>query len=130
VQQGGGICRYCARKIWDAFYVVTDDTAALVKFGITTGNGRSRLNEHRRDGFDTVHRFLAALPGDTAPALERDVKAALRLAGEVPVRGLEYYRDHVTALVLDVVDHYPIPATPDTTKATSEVGVAACMSVR
>jgi hypothetical protein len=109
VQQGQGVCRYCAGKAWDAFYVVADESAALLKFGITTGNGRSRLNDHRRDGFGTVYRFLPGLPGDTAPCLEREVQATLRLAGEVPVRGREYYRDHVTALVLDVVDHYPIP---------------------
>lgn len=108
VQRGQGICRRCAGKTWDAFYVVVNADAELLKFGITSGNGRPRLSHHRRDGFDTVHRFLAGLPGDTAPRLEDDVLATLRLAGEEPVRGREYYQDHVTALVLDVVDHYPI----------------------
>ncbi|MFF8610813.1 hypothetical protein ACF06X_33445 [Streptomyces sp. NPDC015346] len=108
VQQGQGLCRRCAGKTWDAFYVVADSDAELVKFGITSGSGRRRLAHHRRDGFDTVHRFLSGLPGDTAPSLERDVLATLRLAGEEPIRGYEYFPDRLTALVLDVVDNYPI----------------------
>lgn len=107
VQQGNGVCRHCAGKTWDAFYVVADDDAALLKFGITTGSGKRRLTEHRRAGFATVHRFLSALEDNVALSLERDVRAALRLAGEEPVRGREYYSAGVTALVLDVVDHYP-----------------------
>ena len=107
VQQGQGICRRCSGKTWDAFYVVANEDAELLKFGITSGSGRPRLRHHRRDGFDTVHRFLSGLPGDTAPQLERDVLAALRCAGEEAVRGREYYPDRVTALVLDIVDHYP-----------------------
>lgn len=101
------MCATCAGKTWDAFYVVTDDSAELLKFGITAGSGRRRLTEHRRAGFDTVHRFHAGLPDETALNLERDVRATLRLAGEEPVRGREYYPDRVTALVLDVVDNYP-----------------------
>lgn len=108
VQQGHGVCRHCSGKSWDAFYIVTNDDAGMLKYGITTGTGRSRLNDHRRQGFVTVHRFLSGLPGDTAPRLERHVGATLRLAGEEPVRGREYYPDHVTALVLKTVDTYPI----------------------
>lgn len=107
VQQGHGVCRYCAGKTWDAFYVVADDDAALLKFGITTGSGKRRLTEHRRAGFTTVHRFLPDLANNVALSLERDVRAALRLAGMEPVRGREYYTASVTALVLDIVDHYP-----------------------
>lgn len=113
VQQGQGVCRRCAGKTWDAFYVVVDPDAKLLKFGITSGSGRRRLGHHRRDGFVTVHRFLSGLPGDTAPRLERDVRATLILAGEEAVRGREYYSDRVTALVLDIVDHYPnVPRPP------------------
>ncbi|MCX4911909.1 hypothetical protein [Streptomyces sp. NBC_00878] len=109
VQQGNGLCRHCTGKTWDAFYVVVNNDAELLKFGITHGSGRIRLNDHRRDGFVTVRRFLPALPGDIAQNLERDVRSTLCLAGEVPVRGREYYPDRVTALVLDIVEHYPIP---------------------
>ncbi|MEU2730105.1 hypothetical protein ABZ650_20550 [Streptomyces griseoviridis] len=107
VQQGHGVCRYCAGKTWDAFYVVADEEAALLKFGITTGTGKRRLAEHRRAGFTTVHRFLAELADGVALNLERDVRATLLLAGEGSARGREYFPDLVTALVLDIVDNYP-----------------------
>lgn len=124
VQQGNGLCRDCSGKNWDVFYVVGNDDAELVKFGITSGSGRRRLYDHRRDGFVTVHRLLSGLPDAAAPSLERDVQAVLRLAGEEPVRGREYYPDRVTALVLDIVDNYP-GLRPGTTKATSLLGLMA-----
>jgi hypothetical protein len=112
VQEGGGVCATCAGKAWDAFYVVADDEALLLKFGITTGTGKRRLSEHRRDGFATVHRFLSGLPDNVALSLEREVLSALRLAGEKPVRGREYYPARVNALVLDIVDHCPSVPRP------------------
>lgn len=48
---------------------------------------------------------LPGLPIGVAPRIEQDVLAALRLAGEAPVRGREYYTARVTALILDVVDN-------------------------
>lgn len=107
---GHGVCRFCANKEWDTFYVVGNETASLIKCGITNGAGRQRLTRHRRDGYSTVVRFLRDLPAGVAFAMETDVLAALRLAGEKPARGREYFPDHVTALVLDVVDHYPMPS--------------------
>ncbi|MDF2254718.1 hypothetical protein [Streptantibioticus ferralitis] len=50
----------------------------------------------RLQGLDT----LTGLPAAVALELERSVKATLRLAGELPVRGREYYSDRVTALVI------------------------------
>lgn len=107
VQQGHGVCRFCANKEWDTFYVVADNAAGLIKFGITNGTGRARLARHRRDGFTTVLRLLQGLSADTSVRLESDVLATLRLAREEPARGREYFPVHVVALVLDVVDHYP-----------------------
>jgi hypothetical protein len=107
VQQGHGVCRFCANKEWDTFYVVANGDDQLVKFGITNGAGRARLARHRRDGFTTVIRLLRGLPSDTSVQMEADVLATLRLAREEPARGREYFPDHVTALVLDIVDHYP-----------------------
>lgn len=109
VQQGNGICRRCRGRVWDVFYVVADDEENRIKFGITSGNAGPRLRTHARDGFRRIVRLLTALPGDTAPQLERAVIATLRLAGEKPVRGVEYYDAATTATVLDVVDGYPIP---------------------
>lgn len=107
VQQGHGVCRFCANKEWDTFYLVADEEAGLVKFGITNGTGRARLARHRLDGFSTVVRLLTNLPPYIPIRLEADVLAALRLAREQPARGREYFPEHVTALVLDIVDHYP-----------------------
>lgn len=104
VLQGGGICRVCAGKAWDVFYVVADDINDVVKFGITSGNPRPRLSRHARDGFDCVIRLVEGLPGDVAPRLERVILAALRDAREEPVRGIEYFPSRTLALILDIVD--------------------------
>lgn len=107
VQRGMGICRRCQGKTWDVFYVVVDEVDGHLKFGITSGDPRPRLRIHERDGFDTVLRLATNLPGDTAPELERQILAALRDAGEQPVRGREYFPLRVQALVLDLVDNHP-----------------------
>ena len=54
VQRGQGICRECAGMAWDVFYVVTHGSKPHVKFGITSGDPRPRLREHRRDGYTNV----------------------------------------------------------------------------
>jgi hypothetical protein len=106
VNGGTGACRYCAGKTWDAFYVVTDTENHRLKFGITSGDPRPRLAQHRTDDYRTVERLLTDLPGAVAPDLERSVMAALQLAGEQPIRGREYYDISTLALVLDIVDGY------------------------
>jgi len=100
-------CRTCKGKAWDVFYVVQDDINDLIKFGITSGNGRRRLDVHARDGFDQVVRLASHLPDGVAPELERNVLAALRDVLEKPVRGREYYHVRVLPLVLDLVDNHP-----------------------
>jgi len=52
---------------------------------------------------------MVSLPSDAAPAIEQAVRAALRLAGITPIRGREYYDAAALAVVLDVVDNYPLP---------------------
>jgi hypothetical protein len=114
-----GICLRC--RGWDsnAFYVLTNDDTAVLKLGITSDDGHQRLARHAADGFTTVHRFLTELPDGVAPALERHVLATLKLAGEHPVRGRECFPDRARALVLDVVDNYPINQPSDTRKVSS-----------
>lgn len=107
VIQGGGLCRFCKGKAWDAFYVVQDDVNDVVKFGITSGNGRIRLALHRRGGLDRVVRLCTGLPGTDAPDLERAVLGALRDAREEPVRGREYFPVRVLPVILHLVDHHP-----------------------
>lgn len=123
VLYGHGVCRFCANKEWDSFYVVGNEDADLIKVGITNGAGRQRLTRHRRDGYTTVVRFLQDLPAGVAFSVETDVLATLRLAREKPVRGREYFPDHVTALVLDVVDHYPIPDPGRDERPPPRIGV-------
>ncbi|MFZ4266571.1 hypothetical protein, partial [Streptomyces arboris] len=107
VQSGHGICRTCAGKAWDAFYVVRDGGADVVKFGITSGDSRPRLAHHARQGFTEVLRLRERIVDDGARELELAVLAALRDAGEAPVRGLEYFPGRALPLVLDLVDSHP-----------------------
>ncbi|GGU52372.1 hypothetical protein GCM10010274_46610 [Streptomyces lavendofoliae] len=112
VQQGRGLCRTCAGKAWDVFYVVADDLNDVVKFGITSGDPRPRLRHHARDGFDHVIRLVEGLPGDVAPRLERTVLAALRDARESPVRGAEYFPVRTLALILALTDGWTASSVP------------------
>lgn len=96
VQRGNGVCRACSGSVWDVFYVVTGP--AGVKFGVTSGDPRSRLADHRRDGYTAV----AALHTGLADALdvERRCRTELAAAGLAPVRGREYYGADALPLVL------------------------------
>jgi hypothetical protein len=106
IRAGDGLCRACAGRAWDALYVVADDFE-VVKFGITSGDPRPRLRVHRRDGLDQVVRLFTGLSDGTARALENSIKAALRDAGEEPIRGLEYFPARALPLILDLIDHHP-----------------------
>ena len=104
VSQGHGVCRFCAGTEWDAFYVVTG--SGVVKFGITTGDGRHRLLTHAGQGYTEVMRLVTGLPGTVALDAENAVKSALAVAGEKPVRGREYFDASCLALILDVADSW------------------------
>ncbi|MET8687997.1 hypothetical protein ABZV77_27695 [Streptomyces sp. NPDC004732] len=107
VRAGGGICRTCAGKSWDVFYVVTDDINDVVKFGITSGNPRLRLSQHERDGFDHVVRLIEGNP--EARKLENMCIAAMRDAGEKSARGREYFPIRTLGTILDIVDGWTAP---------------------
>lgn len=107
VLRGGGICCKCKNRIFDVFYVVANEIDDLIKFGITSGNPRSRLRRHETDGFDRVVRLCQNLPDTVAPDLERTILAALKDAREKPVRGREYFPTRVLPVVLDLFDHHP-----------------------
>jgi hypothetical protein len=102
VQSGGGICAECAGKTWDAFYVVTG-TASL-KFGITSGDPRTRLGDHRRDGYIETVRLFINLPEGVARALENKVLKALKGNSFMPVQRREYFSIEALPLVLGIVD--------------------------
>ncbi|WP_345191705.1 hypothetical protein [Streptomyces lavendulae] len=115
VRGGQGICRFCAGKFWDVFYVVTNDEEALVKFGITSGDPRCRLQAHRRSGYESTVRIFSAMAD--AASLESSVLATLRLAGIAPVQGREYYNVMALPVILDIVDNWPTVMTPGQIKA-------------
>ncbi|MDH6537920.1 hypothetical protein M2167_000422 [Streptomyces sp. SPB4] len=104
VRAGCGICRICSGKLWDVFYVVTDDVSEIVKFGITSGDPRSRLSDHKRRGFDQIVRLIEG--NLKVRELENNCLAAMRGVGEIPVRGREYF--HISALgtILNIVDDW------------------------
>lgn len=106
VQQGEGVCRKCRGKIWDAFYVVVQESEHRVKFGVTSGDARPRLADHRVAGYRTVARLVTGLPDRVAHEVEQAVRAALALAGEKPVRGREYFDASCLGLILDVADSW------------------------
>lgn len=107
VLSGQGMCRECAGKKWDVFYVVRDGLSEVIKVGITSGSPKHRLSAHRRAGLDDVVCVYEGLPGTVAPDLERNILEALRDAGEHPVRGREYFHERALALVLDLVNNHP-----------------------
>lgn len=107
VRKRAAKCRVCNDLVWNVFYVVRDPENEWIKFGITSRDGRSRLQKHARDGFTDVLRLHTGLAPDIAQPLERQVIAALRDAGETPVRGKEYFWDRALQLVLDLVDNHP-----------------------
>ncbi|MGW2083014.1 hypothetical protein ACWCOW_40085 [Streptomyces sp. NPDC001939] len=106
VQQGQGICRFCAGRDWDVFYIVVNEVDGHLKFGITSGDPRQRLRFHRADGYNRVLRLLTALPGNDAPDLEKEAIRVLKMHGIKPVRGREYYPISELPLILDIVDSY------------------------
>lgn len=105
---GQGACRKCANKEWNAFYVVISSDG--VKFGVTSGDARRRLQAHARLGYAEIVRLATGLPGTVAPDAENAIRAALALAGEKPVRGREYFCLSCVALILDIADSWLSPA--------------------
>lgn len=108
VMQGHDVCRKCSHREWDAFYVVASPEG--VKFGVTSGDPRRRLNDHAAKGYGEVIRLVTDLPGMVAHDAEIAIRAALETAGEKPVRGREYFARPCLALVLDVADNWLDPS--------------------
>jgi hypothetical protein len=106
LQQGRGLCRICAYKTWDVFYVVTAQSLNRLKFGITSGASQERLAKHRQAGYRDVVRLVKDIPGSLAPETEQAVLSALRLAGITPLYGREWFDISALPVVLDVADGY------------------------
>ncbi len=80
------------------FYVVVNPSTHTCKFGVSSGDGWSRLTSHRREGFTDVHFIRRDFP--EAGALEDRMKVALREAGQIPARGSEYFHTDNLMLIL------------------------------
>jgi hypothetical protein len=90
--------------VWDAFYVVAKRTSARVKVGVTSGDPRPRLAQHKSAGYTEVVRFGHVVGADV---LEREVLAALAAAGVTSVRGREYFDlDLALDVILGVVNEW------------------------
>jgi len=107
--------------VWDHFYVVTNQDTAIVKPGITSGDPRPRLKDHYADGYTTVERSVSV---PDARALELAVLGALRDAGEISVRGVEYFDIGALPTILDIVDNWPVATEVD--QVESEDTISAC----
>jgi hypothetical protein len=109
VIRGGGACPICAGLEHTVFYVLEHDAQPLVKFGISSQDGRTRLATHRWQGYTKPHLLVADLPPGVARTTENAVKSALALAGERPVRGCEYFDVSCLGLILDVASSWVLP---------------------
>ncbi|WP_407842143.1 hypothetical protein ACE1OC_43105 (plasmid) [Streptomyces sp. DSM 116496] len=87
--------------------MVTDDEREVVKFGVTGGDPRPRLSDHRRDGLGIVIRLIENLPDGIALEIENSIRLALRDAKETPTRGREYFPGRCTGLILYTIDNHP-----------------------
>ena len=89
------------------FYVLTDAGEGLVKFGITNGDGKTRLAAHRRDGYIRQKLLMTEMPAGMAEDLERAVKRAMKFIEIPPERGEEYFTAEVLSLILMLAEHFP-----------------------
>jgi hypothetical protein len=126
VSQGIGICGICAGN---------DPLTAERQFREMVRQQGGQVIEPVWLGATRRHRvtcsvtrvLLPGLLGTTAPEIETAVLATLRLAGEVPLHGREYFNDSALALVLDVVTNTPDLAHAMPVEAISRYGPAATL---
>jgi hypothetical protein len=102
VNSGQGVCLACAGQAHTVFYVLGHEAKPIVKFGISSHDGRARMRKHRMGGYTKPHLLVTELPEGVARRAEDAVRAALGAAGERPVRGREYFDVSCLALILDV----------------------------
>ncbi|WP_405845750.1 hypothetical protein [Streptomyces sp. NBC_01518] len=85
------------------YYVVTD--GAMVKPGISSGDGRGRLDTHRSEhGLGQVRRLIVDLPVGAARDVERHVLDCLAGQDIRPVMGSEYFDAAHIGRVLELAD--------------------------
>jgi hypothetical protein len=107
IKTGRGGCDICANKYSDVVYLVTGPNG--LKFGITSGDPRPRLNDHKRangGGYDTTVRLWTGLrPFGWAREVELNLKSELADRDHHPLPGtMEYFPATSLPLVLRVLD--------------------------
>ena len=101
-------CERCHRRTsQDCLYLVHNTDLFVVKFGITTRDPKTRLQNHRCYGYNRVVRVLESLPKGVAPAVERQLIRALPTAGYAPAKGSEYFSDSVLPKLIKIFDGHP-----------------------
>lgn len=106
IRTGQGMCAICSWRGQDALYVVRNPRSQAVKFGITHGDGLSRLSDHSRTGFTEQILLKTGLAEFLAAHIEQKIKLALMMADVKPVRGREYFSDVHTALILNEIGNW------------------------
>lgn len=101
ITQGHGICRLCAGRDHNVFYILGNPILHQIKFGVTKNDPRPRLKKHKREGFTDFYECLESFPG--AYDLECKIKLGLAEAGFEPVRGREYFRDDALPFILSMI---------------------------
>ncbi|MER7026265.1 MULTISPECIES: hypothetical protein [Streptomyces] len=101
------LCARCsragARPEPTVYYVVAN--GAMVKPGISSGDGRGRLDTHRtQHGLGQVRRLITDLPVGAAHDVERHVLDCLAGQGIRPVMGSEYFDAAHIDRVLELAD--------------------------
>ena len=107
IKNGRGGCDICANKYSDVVYVVTGLNG--LKFGITSGDPRPRLNYHKSisgGNYDTTVRLWTGLrPFGWARQVELNLRDELADRGHCPLPGTkEYFPAASLSLVLNVLD--------------------------
>jgi hypothetical protein len=115
-RQGHGICRFCAGSEWDVFYIVTG--SGIVKFGITTGTATTVSPSTPPRGSPTSSTWQPTSPAQSHSTPRTPSRPLWPTAGEIPVRGREYFEISCLALILDVASSWLTPA--DRAKAPRE----------
>ena len=103
VLRGCGVCRFCY-VLHDCLYIVSHSVLPQFKFGITSGDTRPRLNDHRRNGYDKVILLVTKIKDDMASQTEKAICLALYEAGYKPIHGREYYDVSALPIALDIAD--------------------------
>lgn len=88
IKQGRGICRFCSNKTWDIFYIVVNKNLNILKIGITSGDPRPRLLNHKSNGYEDI---ILIVNNPNAHDLENFILRSLRANKYSPSIRNEYF---------------------------------------